>query len=119
MKISLRWLNDFVKVDDISPKELSQLLTMKTAETEGIYSKKDYYSNIYTCEIVEAVKIDEKHFKCKVKSDKIYELISGAPNTRKGLKTFHIKPGGKLDGETISTKSFSGEISEGMLFSGY
>lgn len=118
MKISLKWLNDFVKVDDISPKELSQLLTMKTAETEGIYSKSEYYSNIYTCEILETVKIDEKHFKCKIKSDKIYEVISGAPNTKKGLKTFHIKPGGKLDGETISTKSFSGEVSEGMLLSG-
>ncbi|MEJ5306720.1 MAG: phenylalanine--tRNA ligase subunit beta [candidate division WOR-3 bacterium] len=118
MKISLRWLNDFVKVDDIDPFELSQLLTMKTAETEGVYSKNQDYSNIYTCEILEAVKIDEKHFKCRVVSDKEYTVISGAPNTRKGLKTFHIKPGGKLDGETITTKSFSGEVSEGMLLSG-
>lgn len=118
MKISLKWLNDFVKIDDVPAEELARLLTLKTAETEGIYSKEKYFSKIFTCRIIKAEKISEKYFKCRVISDKEYTVISGAPNTKVGLITFHVKPTGMIDGVTIATKSINGEISEGMLLSG-
>ncbi|PIP14417.1 MAG: phenylalanine--tRNA ligase subunit beta, partial [bacterium (Candidatus Stahlbacteria) CG23_combo_of_CG06-09_8_20_14_all_34_7] len=118
MKISLKWLDDFVKVSDIDPKEIFNLLTMKTAETEGIYEKKDYYSDIITARILKAIKIDNKHYKCVVKADKEYNVISGAPNTKEGLITLFVKPGGYLNKTKIAEKSFAGEVSSGMLLSG-
>ncbi|MGE3062704.1 MAG: phenylalanine--tRNA ligase subunit beta [bacterium] len=118
MKISLNWLNDFVDIKDIDPKEISSLLTMKTAETEGIYLKKDYYSGIMTAKIIKAVKMDDTHFKCTVLADREYNVVSGAPNTRENLMTLFVKPGGYLNEVKITDKSVAGEISVGMLLSG-
>lgn len=118
MKISLKWLNDFVDVSSISPEEISSLLTMKTAETEGIYLKKDHFSGIMAARIMKADKIDDKHYRCIVLADREYSVISGAPNTKAGLMTLFVKPGGYLNDAKISEKSVSGEVSSGMLLSG-
>jgi phenylalanyl-tRNA synthetase beta chain len=118
MKISIKWLNDFVKISDLNPEEISALLTMKTAETEGIYRKSDFYSGIMTAKILKTVKTDDKHFKCTVLADKEYNVISGAPNTKEGLKTLFVKPGGYLNEIKIAEKSVAGEVSSGMLLSG-
>ena len=36
MKLPLSWLNDYVKVDDIDPKELAEKLTRAGLQVEGI-----------------------------------------------------------------------------------
>ena len=36
MKVSLHWLNQFVKVDDIAPEELAKKLTFAGVEVEEI-----------------------------------------------------------------------------------
>ena len=34
MKLSLEWINEYVEISDIDPKELADRLTMATAEVE-------------------------------------------------------------------------------------
>ncbi|MDY6788034.1 MAG: phenylalanine--tRNA ligase subunit beta, partial [candidate division WOR-3 bacterium] len=118
MKLSYNWLNDFVDLDDINAGELAEILTLKTAETEGIYSVEKHFSGIMSARIEKCEKIDSKYFKCTVKADRDYIVVSGAPNTREGLITFFVKPGGMIDGSEIGRRDIAGTVSEGMLLSG-
>ena len=118
MKISLKWINDFVNISDLDSKEIANLLTLKTAETEDIYIVSEHYSDIVIGKIIHTEKINDKYFKCTVLADKEYTVVSGAPNTKTGLTTFFIKPGGKIDDFIINEKKIAGVISQGMLLSG-
>lgn len=117
MKVSLKWINDFVDITSIDPDELALTLTMKTAETEGLYIISEHYSGIMAARIDSAEKIDDRHFKCRVTADREYTVISGAPNTRAGMTAFFVKPGGMLDDTVIGEKEIAGVKSSGMLLS--
>lgn len=117
MKISLKWINDFVDITGIDPHELALTLTVKTAEIEGVYIKAEHFSGILAGEILDAEKIDDSHYKCTVLADKKYTVISGAPNTRIDLKAFFVKPGGRLNDVEIGDKIIAGVKSSGMLLS--
>lgn len=118
MKISLNWINEFVEIKDLDPKEIALTLTMKTAETEGVYIKSEHYSGIMTALIESAEKYDDKHFICRVKADREYSVVSGAPNTRAGMMTLFVKPGGMIEGAEVSEREVAGKVSQGMLLSG-
>ena len=118
MKISLNWINDFIDISNIDPRDIAHKLTVRTAETEGTYIISEHYSDIVAARIEEAVKITDKHYKCTVKADRKYTVISGAPNTQSGINCIFVKPGGNLDDMKIDTKEIAGVISEGMLLSG-
>ncbi len=118
MKISLKWINEFVDISGINPNDISEKLTIRTAETEGITSISDSYKSITAAYIEHAERIDENHFKCTVLADRKYTVISGAPNTNSGIQCIYVKPGGMIDGNIIETKNIAGISSEGMLLSG-
>ncbi|MCK4524451.1 hypothetical protein KAU15_05950, partial [candidate division WOR-3 bacterium] len=118
MKISLKWINDFVDISNLDPYLIAEKLTIRTAETEGILAIKDNYSDIMSAHIKEIEKINDKYFKCTVIADKEYTVISGAPNTKKNMNTFFVKPGGMVDGNTIGERKMAETVSQGMLLSG-
>ncbi len=104
---------DFVKVWD--------KFTIRTAEVEEIIIKGDDLKDVVTAEIIECTKHETKENYSILKvSDglKKYNVLCGAPNVRVGLKTFFVKPGGKVSGFTIDTKKIGGILSEGMVCSG-
>ena len=103
MRVPLSWLNDFVKIDDIDPKELAEKLTraglqVETIETVGAEALSDL---IVVAEVLECEahpQSDHLHI-CKVTDGKeTFQVVCGAPNMRKGIKTAFAKIGSPIPG---------------------
>ena len=124
MKVPLSWLNEYVKVDDIDPKELAEKLTraglqVETIETVGGSPLSDL---IVVVEVLEAVPHpNSDHLKvCKVTDGQAeYQVVCGAPNMRTGLKTAFAKIGALIpEGEfKIKKGKLRGVESNGMCCS--
>ncbi len=101
MRLPLSWLNDFVKVDDIDPKELAEKLTraglqVESVETVGGHPLSD---RIVVAEVVacEAHPNSDHLHVCKVTDGReTYQVVCGAPNVRTGLKTAFAKVGAQI-----------------------
>ena len=101
MKLPLSWLNDYVKVDDIDPRDLAERLTraglqVETVETVGGTPLSDL---IVVAEVVECEahpNSDHLHV-CKVTDGKeTFQVVCGAPNMRLGIKTAFAKIGAEI-----------------------
>ena len=101
MRVPLSWLNDFVKIDDIEPKELAEKLTraglqVEAIETVGAEALSDL---IVVAEVLECEahpQSDHLHI-CKVTDGKeTFQVVCGAPNMRQGIKTAFAKIGAAI-----------------------
>ncbi len=118
MKVSLKWLNKYVKVDDIDPKELADKLTFAGVEVESI----DKLSNatglvigeIKTC--IPHPDSDHLHILTVDEGEKygIHQIVCGAPNARAGIKVIVAREGAILPEVTIKKGSIRGVESDGM-----
>ena len=98
MKLPLSWLNEYVKVEDIDPKELAEKLTraglqVESIETVGGTPLSDLFVVVDVLESEPHPDSDHLHV-CKV-SDGVeeFQVVCGAPNMRKGIKTAFAKIG--------------------------
>ena len=103
MKLPLSWLNEYVKVDDIDPMDLAERLTraglqVESVETVGGCALSDL---IVVAEVLECEahpNSDHLHV-CKVTDGKEeFQVVCGAPNMRKGIKTAFAKIGAPIPG---------------------
>ncbi len=98
MKLPLSWLNEYVKVDDIDPKELAEKLTraglqVEAIETVGAEPLSDLFVVVDVLESEDHPDSDHLHV-CKVSDGKEeFQVVCGAPNMRKGIKTAFAKIG--------------------------
>ena len=98
MKLPLSWLNEYVKVDDIDPKELAEKLTraglqVESIETVGGTPLSDLFVVVDVLECEDHPDSDHLHV-CKVSDGtEEYQVVCGAPNMRKGIKTAFAKIG--------------------------
>ena len=103
MRLPLSWLNEFVKVDDIDPKELAEKLTraglqVEAIETVGGNPLSDLIVVAEVLECEEHPNSDHLHV-CKVTDGKeTFQVVCGAPNMRKGIKTAFAKIGAPIPG---------------------
>lgn len=98
MKLPLSWLNEFVKVDDIAPKDLAEKLTraglqVESIETIGAEPLSDSFVVVDVVECEMHPDSDHLHV-CKVSDgSETYQVVCGAPNMRQGIKTAFAKIG--------------------------
>lgn len=98
MKLPLSWLNEFVKVDDIAPKDLAEKLTraglqVESIETIGAEQLSDSFVVVDVVECEMHPDSDHLHV-CKVSDGRdVYQVVCGAPNMRQGIKTAFAKIG--------------------------
>ncbi len=103
MKLPLSWLNDYVKVDDIDPKELAEKLTraglqVESIETVGGSPLSDLIVVVDVLECEAHPNSDHLHV-CKVTDgQETFQVVCGAPNMRKGIKTAFAKIGAPIPG---------------------
>ncbi len=124
MKLPLSWLNDFVKVDDIAPKDLAEKLTraglqVESIETVGAEPLDDHFVVVEVLECEAHPDSDHLHV-CKVTDGKeTIQVVCGAPNMRKGVKTAFSKIGAVIPngGFKIKKGKLRGVESFGMCCS--
>jgi phenylalanyl-tRNA synthetase beta chain len=109
MKFSYRWLREMVNGLTLEPRELERLITIRTAESEGV----EEYGAAGACwaRVLEVEPIRESHnVKALVETERYgtKTVVCGAPNCRVGVRTIYL-PLGK--------KKIAGVESEGMLAS--
>jgi phenylalanyl-tRNA synthetase beta chain len=122
MKISLNWLNDFVDISDQEPEHIAELLSLHTAEVEGIEVYGESISDVVVGEVLECDPHPDAD-KLSITSvsygaDEPVQVVCGAPNVRKGLKVAFAPVGSRLPGGLkIKKAKLRGVASRGMICS--
>ena len=125
MYISLNWLQDFVDIPEkLSPEELGQLLTLKTAEVEGVESEAEKFENIVTGKVLKLEKHPDADKLNVAQVDiggETIQLVCGGENLAEGMDVAVTKVGAKVrwhgEGEliTIEKGKIRGVESCGMI----
>jgi phenylalanyl-tRNA synthetase beta chain len=122
MKFSYNWISELVNGLDVPASELSNLITIKTAESEGV---EEYGCGLAAVRaaLVEQVEPIEgsKNVKAIIDAGSLGKktVVCGAPNCRAGMVTAYVPAGTKLkDGREIRKAVIGGVESDGMLASG-
>jgi phenylalanyl-tRNA synthetase beta chain len=113
MKFSYQWISELVDGLDVQPRELMRLITMKTAECEGVEEAGALLAEASPARVVsvEEIATGSHNRKAVVETVKygVKTLVCGAPNCRPGLWTVYAP---------IGKKVIAGVESDGMLASG-
>jgi phenylalanyl-tRNA synthetase beta chain len=124
MKISYRWLGDFVDTA-LSPRELADRLAHAGIEVASITPVVEGLSGVIVGEI-EAIERDlgttsagHHNRVCRVAiGDRKLSVVCGAPNAVPGVRTAVAPPGASLPGgRAVEAAQIRGVMSEGMLCS--
>ncbi len=114
MKISLKWINEFVDVQDyfLKPEILGDILTKGGLEVEDIQNKAKDYANVVTGLILEKDKHPnaDKLSLCKVMTSAgtVHQIVCGAQNHKKDDKVVVALPGAVLPTPGVPNQSGSG-----------
>lgn len=112
MKFSYRWLAELVDGLDTDPRELTRLITMKTAECEGLENMASLLDQASPARVISVEPIGDSHNRKAMVETPAYgvrTVVCGAPNCRPGLMTVYVPVGRKV---------IEGVESDGMLASG-
>lgn len=121
MKVSEAWLREWVN-PAVSSEELAAQLTMAGLEVDAQNPVAGPFHGVTVAEILQTRPHPQadKLTLCEVKTaqDKVYQIVCGAANVRRGLKVALAQLGAKLpNGLEIKKAKLRGELSEGMLCS--
>ncbi len=111
MKFSYSWIRGFVDGLDVPAEALERLITMKTAECEGVETVGALLADAVPAMVESVEAIDGSHnVKAVVDADRYGRktVVCGAPNCRAGLRTVYVP---------LGVKMVSGVESDGMLAS--
>jgi len=115
MKFSYNWIREYVPSLETPPRQLERLITMRTAECEGIEETGRLLAQACAARVVSVEPIPGTHNvkatihgdATGVSGDKV--VVCGAPNCRAGMLTAYVPLGKKV---------INGVESDGMLASG-
>src|SRR5689334_16222109 len=111
MKFSYNWIRELVEALDTAPEALERLITMKTAECEGVERTGELLEKACAARVESVEPIPNSHnVKAVVDAGRygMRTVVCGAPNCRPGLVTAYAP---------IGKKVIQGVESDGMLAS--
>ncbi|MBF7097095.1 phenylalanine--tRNA ligase subunit beta [Alkalibacter mobilis] len=121
MHITLEWLNEFVDIKGIDPKEYGDRMTMSGSKVEQLEILGEDIENVKVGKILEIEPHPQadKLVVCKIDvGNKILQIVTGASNIKVDDVIPVAVPGAKLaGGMKIKTSKLRGIESEGMLCS--
>ena len=120
MKFSYQWLCDLTPGLATDPAELERLITMKTAECEGIEAAGGHFANVVAARVTKLEPLPKGKNQLAtldIGHGKSASVVCGAPNVRIGMLAAYVPPGTVLQGHTIARAVIEGAESEGMLAS--
>ncbi|MDI6618699.1 MAG: phenylalanine--tRNA ligase subunit beta [Clostridiales bacterium] len=121
MLVPLKWLNDFIKIDDLNPQYLADAMTMSGSKVEDVIETGKEISNVVTGKILKI----EKHpnadrlIVCMVDTGKdVIQIVTGANNVKVGNIVPVALHGSTLPGNVkIKRGRLRGVESNGMMCS--
>jgi phenylalanyl-tRNA synthetase beta chain len=120
MKVSLRWLNDYVDID-ISPLELADRLTMAGLEVDAVEEYTPAFTGVVTARILSMKPhpgADKLHLLEVTTGEQVLPIVCGAQNMKAGDVVALATVGAEIPGGySIKSSKIRGEASEGMLCS--
>jgi phenylalanyl-tRNA synthetase beta chain len=120
MKVSLSWLQEYVRVS-LDPQALADGLTMAGLEVDTVEDRYAYLATVVAGRILEVLphKNADRLQICRVDvGDGELQIVCGAPNPKAGMISPCALPGTRLpDGTVLKEGSIRGERSQGMLCS--
>jgi phenylalanyl-tRNA synthetase beta chain len=121
LKFSYEWMRDMVPGLAIPPAELEHLITMKTAECEGIERWGEHFEHIVAVRVLSVDPLGKgknKRVVIDAGDGKQHTVVCGAPNVAPGIVAAWARPGTRLGERTIGRIAIEELESEGMLASG-
>jgi phenylalanyl-tRNA synthetase beta chain len=121
LKFSYQWLTELVPGLTTPPAELQRLITMKTAECEGVEPANTHFATVVAARILTVDPLPKgknKIVTIDIGGGKQASVVCGAPNVRPGMLAAWVPPGTALGGKTIGRALIEGVESDGMLASG-
>lgn len=122
MKVSLKWLSDFVDLDGISPEDIASKLTISGFEVEEIEYMNRHLHDVFVGHItkIEQHPDADRLLVCQVDVGfKKVQIITSAKNVFEGAKVPVSLEGADLcNGVKIKPSNFRGIQSDGMFCSG-
>ena len=112
MRFSYNWMREMVPGLNVQPKELMRLITMKTAECEGVEEVGAPLATAVAARVVSVAEIPASHNRIAVLETERYgtrTVVCGAPNCRTGMRAVYLPVGKAV---------IQGIESDGMLASG-
>lgn len=119
MKFSYQWISELVSGLSVAPEQLKRLITMKTAECEGIEAFGSHFLQVKIVRVKSVEPLAQGKNKIVQVDDGTvqHQVVCGAPNVRAGMLAAWVPPGTNLHGKTIGIAVIDGVESEGMLAS--
>ena len=124
MKLSRKWLNEFVdlSLEEKNDREFAEAMTLSGSKVEGTEVQGENIQNVVVGKIVEMVRHhDSDHmWTCQVDvgGPRLLQIVTGAQNQKAGDLVPIALDGAVLPGGVeIHTTVFRGELSEGMMCS--
>lgn len=120
MIISLKWLKDYIDLDDLSLNDIVEKLTTSGSEVEEIHDKSQLFKSIVVGEIKTVKKHPnaDKLYLCEVfDGNETLSVVCGASNVSVGQKVPLAKIGAIIPNGRFVIKSskIRGEVSNGMI----
>ena len=121
MKVSLKWLSQYIDLKGKSVEELEEIFSLQLTEVEEKYPLTTATNMMigYVRECVMHPDSDHLHI-CQVElaNGQISQIVCGAPNVKEGVKVIVALPGAVLPGDfKIKPSKVRGVESNGMLCS--
>ncbi len=121
MLVSIKWLKDYVDIQDLAPADLGEKITRSGIEVDAVIDRSHGITHVVVGYVKECVKHPEadKLSICQVDvGEETTQIICGAPNIAAGQKVIVARPGAKLPGDIkIKKAKLRGEESNGMICS--
>ncbi|MBX6395694.1 MAG: phenylalanine--tRNA ligase subunit beta, partial [Alicyclobacillaceae bacterium] len=121
MKVSYRWLLEWIDVRDLSPQEVADLLTRHGVAVETVRPLNPGVSGVVVGEVlkVEPHPQADRLRVCQVDVGRgaPLQIVCGAPNVSAGQRVPTALIGATLPGLEIREANFRGVVSQGMLCS--
>ena len=122
MLVSLKWLSQYVDIENIAAEELAERITRSGIEVDAIIDRSEGMTNVVVGHVVSKEKHPEadKLNVCQVDvgEEELQQIVCGAPNVDAGQKVIVARPGAKLPGGIkIKKAKLRGQESNGMICS--
>ena len=119
MKLSIKWLSQFIDLNDLSTEEIINKMVAAGFEVEAVDSLSNA-TNLTVGKVIACSDHPDSDHLHVTKVDigtEVLDIVCGAPNCREGLKVIVAKVGAQLEGGEIKAAKVRGVESNGMLCS--